>query len=292
MENFVVIADSACDLPLSKAQAMGIHVVPFQITFEGTKYYVEHSDITLDEFYKKLRTEDVVPKTSLPSINDYYNEFKKHAEKGLDMICVCITSKFSGSYQSALNARDLMAEEMPERKIHVVDSYCVTGTQAALLSEILKMKENGMTLDEVVLKVEAIKNTGQIFVLVDTLKYLEKNGRIGKAAALAGSLLSVKPLLVFKDGELHAGAKARGRKKAMAELGQMLAKAVEGNRDKYTFVLTHGDVIDDAKEMAAILERDHGIKLDYEMHTLGITIGSHAGPGTLALGYLGKHDCF
>lgn len=140
----------------------------------------------------------VYPKTSLPSVQDYVDTFLPIAEKGEGIICICISTKFSGSMQSALNARDIVLESYPEVQIAVIDATVNTVLQGLLTYEALKMRDAGLSLEDNVANLERIKSTGRIFFTVGDLEYLKHGGRIGKLSGIAGSVLGIKPLITLK----------------------------------------------------------------------------------------------
>ncbi len=289
MKPIKIIADSSCELTLDTAKKRDITIVPFSVTFDGSKYYRENIDITIEEFYHTLRTQNVFPKTSLPSISAYQAEFRAAINGGFDVLCICITSKFSGSYGSAVNAQALVKEEFPDANIIVIDSQLCTAAQGAFVLQAADMRDSGMPIYDIDSRLELIKSECQIFVTVDSLAYLQKGGRIGKASALAGSLLSIKPIIVFKNGELNPGTKVRGRAKALAEIVRQLDEATGSDKSKYSYFVMHGDELETAKQTKEAIEKA-GMVVDYPISSLGVTIGAHIGPTTIAIGYLRKHD--
>lgn len=290
MNNFTIISDSSCDLTIEQAKEAGIRIVPFQVTLDGQKYLRESVDIAVDDFYHRLRTENVFPKTSLPSNSDYAVVFREIMAAGNDVICICISSKFSGSYQSATGAKDIVLEEFPDRKITVIDSILCTGGQGLFVNEAAEMKRAGLPYETVVEKLEKIKHQAEIFTTVDSLKYLQKGGRIGKVAAIAGSLISIKPIITFNNGELHPTGKVRGKSKAIAELATLMNKAIGDKKEKYHICVMHGDELADITELKRKLEEEYGFTVTYPINYIGVTIGAHIGPTCLAIGYLLKHE--
>jgi len=292
MPDFKLISDSSCDLPLEIAKACDVHVVPFEITLDGGETYMkENVDITPAEFHKRLRANpNIVPKTSLPSIQAYTDVFRGYLESGLDVLCVNLTAKFSGSHQSAQNAAALLREEFPDRQIAVYDSWLCTGLQGALLWEINRMRNDGLSIDEILGKCDKIRESSRIFVTVDTLHYLQKGGRIGKASALAGSLLNIKPIIMFKDGELMPLSKVRGRKKALDEVISLLDKAMPGAKSDSIAFLMHADEPEDAAAVTKVMKEQYGMEMPFPSLDLGATIGAHIGPTTLAIGFLSKYE--
>ena len=156
MPNFIILSDSSCDLPENLKQEYNIDVVPFYISFDKENYLRENIDININDFYNKMTSEKIIPKTSLPSMEDYCNYFKKHLDNGLDILCFTLCSELSGSYQSAVNAANIMLEEYPDRKILVIDSKKATVAQGLLVIEASKMQKAGFSLEETYEKMEKL----------------------------------------------------------------------------------------------------------------------------------------
>jgi len=290
MPNVKIVSDSSCDLPQNLVDEHHISIVPFLVSFDSSTYYKENIEITNKEFYKVLRTEkNVYPKTSLPTIENYADEFRKYTDMGMDVVCFSITSKFSGSHQSAVNAAALVNEELGEVKVYAVDSIQASAAQGAVVLEAVKMLNAGYSAKEIYEKINILKETSAFYITVDTLSYLQKGGRIGRANALAGSLLNIKPVMAMKDGELAPIAKVRGRKKALGELLDHMVKDIGDKLDEYEIFIVQADVPDEIAEYAKACERDRGIKLGFPISEVGVTIGAHVGPAAVGFGYIKKY---
>lgn len=291
MNSFKIISDSSCDLQENFITQYDISIIPYRVTVDGENYRKENVEISTEEFYNILRTQDVFPKTSLPPIQDYYDEFKAALAKGNDIICFNLTSKFSGSYQSAINAKNMILEEYPNANILVMDTMLVTAPQGILILEAARMRENGFSMEEVYEKCKELILTCKVYLTVDSLKYLQKGGRIGKVSAFAGSLLNIKPLIVFTDGELIPMSKIRGRKKTVTEIIKLFKNDIGNNIDDYILFLMHSDEYAEAEELKKTIEHSHGNKLHFEhIVNLGVTIGAHIGPTAIGLGYIKKYE--
>jgi DegV family protein with EDD domain len=286
MRSVKIVSDSCCDLSEALADKYGISIVPFLVSFDGSTYYKENIEITNKEFYKVLRTENVYPKTSLPTIETYAEEFKKHTDAGHDVLCFNLTSKFSGSHQSAVNAAELVNDELGEVRVYVIDTIVATVAQGAVAIEAAKMRDAGLSAAEIYEKVNVLKESCILYITVDSLAYLQKGGRIGKASALAGSLLNIKPVIVLRNGELAPIAKVRGRKKALNELAGNVVKDVGGRLDDYEFFAVQADVPEEIGEYVLMCEREYGIKLSLPLAEVGVTIGAHVGPAAVGIGYV------
>ena len=249
MNNFVILSDSSCDLPEDLKKEYNIDVVPFYVSFDKENYLKENIDININDFYKKVTNEKIIPKTSLPSMEDYSNYFKKHLENGVDILCFTLCSELSGSYQSAINAANIMLEDYPDRKILVIDSKKATVAQGLLVIEASKMQKAGFSLEETYEKMESLKQEGIIIFTIDSLEHLQKGGRIGKASALAGSLLNIKPILLLLNGVLEPHSKVRGRKKSLSEVLKIFDEYINEDISKYQIAIAHAYCKDEAIEL-------------------------------------------
>ena len=278
MNNFKIISDTSCDLPDDLIEKYDIGLVPFKITFDnGNTYLRERFDITIDEIYDKLEVKGVFPKTSLPSVMDYADKFRPYLEEGRDVFCVCLTSEWSGSYQSAVNAAQMLLEEFPERKIKVLDSRLVTRLQGFIVTDIAEYREEGKSIDEIYDLVESYKNDSLIYLTLETLEYLQKGGRIGKVSALAGILLNIKPILMVENGTVAPHSKIRGRKKALAEVVDLAAEFLKGRENDYRCWVLSSRYEDDANAMAAHA-KEKGIPI-LGVGKIGTTVTVHGGLG-------------
>lgn len=292
MKNFQIFSDSSCDLPIELIEQYNIRVIPYYVTFDKETYYKEHEEISNEEFYKKLAAK-VYPKTSLPSVQDYMNVFQESIEAGQDVLCFCLSSKFSGSYQSAVNAKSILEEDYPDAKIVVVDSIQATAGEGLIVLQAARMKEAGFGMDELVKKIESIKSTARIMFTVDSLEYLQKGGRIGKVTSLAGTMLNLKPMIVLKEAELMPYSNVRGRKKALEKTLAMVEEYFEENNesyDDYDFCMANATTMEETMMVQEKVEELIGRKLDYPIFQIGVTIGTYTGPGALGICFVKKFD--
>ena len=197
---YKIISDSACDLSKEYVEKNDITVVPFSVSFDQEHYLKDSIDITRDEFYTRLVNENVFPKSSLPSVEEYMDTFLEYVKQDIPVICLTISLVLSGSYNSARTAADLIKEDYPDAKIAVFDSKQNTVTQALLVNEIVKMKNDGLSFEESVEKIDKLIPTAIIFFTVGSLDYLRIGGRIGKLASIATGKLGIKPIILLKNG--------------------------------------------------------------------------------------------
>ncbi|MCI8867463.1 MAG: DegV family protein [Anaerotignum sp.] len=291
MKPYQIISDSSCDLPTNLLETLNIGIVPYYVSFDTVSYYKEILELTPETFYDEVKARKVYPKTSLPPIQDYINIFEPYLKEGKDILCICLTSKFSGSYQSAINAGNILLETYPDARIEVMDSISVTGTQGLLVYEACRMRDEGYSLDRLVETLDRQKQTSKINFTVDSLDFLQKGGRVGKASALAGTILNIKPIIIMTDGELFPSGKVRGHKKALRHIIEMTKEEIGAEKEKYRICVIRAE-----RERQAAAEevsdelRGEGFDVTDEIWPIGITIGTHAGPTPIGICYIKKYE--
>jgi DegV family protein with EDD domain len=293
MKEYQIFSDSSCDLPNCLLNEHNIKLIPFYVSFDRENYYKENIEITNEAFYEKLSSKNVFSTTSLPSVQDYMGEFKQAIKNGLDIICLCLTHSFSGSYQSALNAKHILEEQYPEANIQIIDSIQATAGQGILLLQIAYMREAGLSLEQVVDKIQRLKPTTRIMFTVDTLEYLAKGRRIGKVVSLAGNMLDLKPLIQLKEAELIPYSNVRGRKKSLEKVSSMVEEYFSETGEKpedYDFCVANATTLEDAQHLQNHLETYIGRKITYPIFQIGVTIGTYAGPGGIGICFVKKYD--
>lgn len=295
--SYQIITDGSCDLGSDIPQKLGVKVVPFYVTFDGTAYKKEIEEVGVSEFYQKMvEYPDVFPKSSLPSIQDYVEAFTPFAKEGKDILCLCITTKFSGSYNSAMNARDMVLEEYPEIKILVIDTTVNTVLQGTVVMEAVRMQQNGLSLEEAAAQVERIKSTGRIIFTVGNFEYLIHGGRIGRVMGSAASTLGIKPLIMLREGEIFPIGITRSRVKAKKKLIEHAREHFEKQKespDDYQIVVGYGYDYEEAVSFRdQLLEsmKSYSHIKEIKIYQIGATIGVHTGPYPIGLGLLKKYD--
>lgn len=293
MQSFKIITDTSCDLSTENLGRLDIDFVPFSVSLDGVNYKKEKLELDADNFYHTLSTENVFPKTSLPSMQDFFDTFYKAYKSGHNQIlAICLSSDLSGSYQSAVNAQKLFDEEHPDCKIEVVDSLNATGGQGLLVLEATKMRDAGLDLSQTFQKIEKLKLDSKTAFTVDSLDFLKKGGRISNVAAFAGELLNIKPIVKMENGKLIPGAKVRGKKKAMSEIVDFIVTETKGNKDDYILGAMFASALakEDALAMQQVLEKEHGYTFNSDFFQVGVTIGAHVGPTAIGISYLRKYS--
>lgn len=295
-EAFHIISDGSCDLPVELAAEKNITVVPFYVSFDDGQYLKENVDIGIRDFYQQMvDKKGVYPKSSMPSVHDFEEAFLPFAEAGTPVICICITTKFSGSMQSAVNARSIVQEQYPNAEITVIDATINTVLQGLYVLEAAKLRDAGVSYQDTVTRLEAIKSTGRIFFTVGNMEYLKHGGRIGKVAALAGSVLDIRPVITLKEGEIFPSGVGRGRKRTTEKSLDLLLEYLRETGlgiDCFSIAVGYGY---DREEGLAF--RDHALAVlrqkgyaieDMAAYQIGATIGVHTGPYPLGFGVIEK----
>ncbi len=275
-----IIVDSTVDLmPEFKSR---VHTVPLTIHF-GSEEFIDGVTIDHKTFYEKLIESDVLPTTSQASPDVFVREFEKAKEAEESAVVITLTSKFSGTYQSAIIA----AEDFDN--IYIVDSASVTTGSGILVELAFRLLDEGKSAQEIAKALEEEKKKIVVIALVDTLEYLKKGGRISKTVAFAGGVLNIKPVLSVVDGEIHILGKARGSKMSNNLLVQEIGKA--GGIDFTKPVLLGYSGISDSLLLKYIEDSRHiweGNLDEVRYTTVGSVIGTHAGPGAVAVAFFKK----
>ncbi len=296
---FQIVSDSSCDLPAELTVQKQIEVVPFYVSMNDAESMKEGVDISVRDFYELMvQNPKKFPKSSMPSVQDYTDVFERYAAENIPLICICITSKFSASYQSATIAQNMTVEKYPDAQIYVIDSAVDTVLQGIYVLEAVSMCEAGYTAEQAVKQLQDIQGSGRIFFTVGNLRYLQHGGRIGKLTGMAGALLDIKPLITLKDGEIFPSGICRGRERSKALCRKLLLQYMkEICRDSKELSLCIGYGYD--REEAEIFQRDtlaflneNGYMISEEelpIYQIGATIGVHTGPYPIGFGVIRRH---
>ena len=293
---FQIVSDSSCDLGRERAQRLGVTLVSYYVSMDGEHYDREEREIAAQNFYQKMADHPgVFPRTSMPTVEDYEEAFRPFVQRGEAVLCICLNEPFSGSIQSARNAREALLEEFPQANIYVMDSQLATVLQGVLVLEAAHMRDAGCSLEETAAALEETKKTGRIFFTTNDLEYLRHGGRIGKAAAATGTLLQVKPLIGYAGNGLVSDGIVPGRKRSLARVRELFYRYLERNqldlRDYYV-VTAYGLDEEEYRDFTRRLfqgleERGYPTEPMGEFH-IGVTIGVHTGPTPIGVGILRK----
>lgn len=285
MSDYKIITDSGCDLPKDMLERMDIRTVSLTVNFKG-ETREDSVDEGIREMYDGLRAGEAAT-TAAVNPARWAEVMEPVLEEGKDLLVLTFSSGLSATSQSAVIAADELAEKYPERKIKVVDTLSASLGQGLLTWYAAKKKEEGMTLEELTAWVEENRFHLCHWFTVDDLMYLKRGGRVSATTALVGTMLKIKPVLHMDDeGHLINMSKARGRKASIEALAAKAAELGEGY-DNSTMFICHGDCREDAEYLEKLAKEKCGAKEVFIGYT-GAVIGSHSGPGTLALFFMGS----
>lgn len=288
MSEYKITTDNTADLPYSYYGEHDIEYMYLTYQLEG-KTYGKGQELDFKEFYEKMRNGSM-PTTSQVNSEEAKEVLRPFLEEGKDILHLSFSSGLSGSYNSVRLAAEELREEFPERKIIVIDSLCASLGEGLFVDKAVELKDSGMTIDENAAWLEEHKlNFCHVFT-VDDLFHLHRGGRVSKVAAVLGTMINLKPLLhVDNEGHLIPVSKVRGRKKSLAGLVSMMEERVGSWKDKNTKIfISHGDCQEDAEYVAKLVKEKFGYDT-FLINTIGATIGTHSGPGTVALFFMGDY---
>lgn len=268
-----IITDSTSDILPDDAAKSGIEIVPLKVSF-GEEEYIDKFTITNDEFYQKLKKSRRLPTTTLVNPEQFVDVFNRHGDE--DILGIFISSKLSGTYQSAVIAKELVGRE----NIYLIDSGTVTIGMILLIYHAVRMKDEGKTAEEIYKEIIALASRISIYAVIDTLEYLVKGGRLSAAQGLLGGALGIKPIIRVKDGVIQNVGKARGVAKAIAHLEEELFRK---------------GLVDSAMPIAfAHFENQSGLDIFMKcfpsngqryVSSIGSVVGTHSGPGVSAIAF-------
>ena len=272
-----IVTDSTCDLPPALVEAHGIIVVPLTVLF-GEEALLDSVDITSETFYERMVSSSELPRTSQPSVELFREAYLEASENGEEIVSIHLSSKLSGTLNAASVARETVA---PEVHVDLIDSYNVSLGLGLIVLEAARAAQSGASLAEVVAVTRKAMDRVSVHVCVDTLEYLQKGGRIGRARSFLGSVLSIKPILRVEDGEVAPFERVRTRAKAVERIFEIASSMA---RSKEMFVACSGD----DEEARAMIERlrPYLPHTDLFLGHLGPVVGVYTGPGALGIAAL------
>ncbi len=286
MNDYAIMTDSSCDISPEMLKDWGVGSASLTFHFDGSPQEYVNAEMPTQEFYKRMRSGEVA-RTSAANADSFHAVFEEKLQQGLDILYLGFSSGLSTTVNAGrLAAKELM-EKYPERKIVTVDTLCASAGQGLMVYAALEKKKQGLSLEENARYVEENKLNLCHWFTVDDLVYLKRGGRISAAAAFAGSVLGIKPVMhVDNEGHLINMFKVRGRRqsiRAMADKYMELALDPKGG----TVFISHGDCLEDAQYLDDLLNKAAGVRTKVITY-VGPVIGAHSGPGTLALFFFGK----
>ena len=277
-----ILIDSASDISQKEAEEMGIYMIPLTINFDGNDYY-DGVDLLPEDFYKKLKENKDLPKTSQVNSFRFEEEFSSLTKDGNEVLCITISSKLSGTYSGAVIAAEKFGD-----KVRVVDSLSASVGERLLCLYALDLINKGKTIDEIVNLLNKVKLKLNIMAVVDTLEYLRKGGRISTITALAGEMFRIKPIICLKDGVIKSISKSIGFKRGLDSLNKIVLEKTLDDEMPYGFIYSG----DGDKSFISYVEQSKDIFKNNNnsliKHIIGCTIGTHVGPGTIGLAFFEK----
>lgn len=305
-QGYKIISDGAADLEMAYAKEHDIDIVPFYVSFDDKTYQKEIVEIGIREFYQKMVDEPkVFPKSSMPSVQDYMDVFEPYAKAGIPVICICITSKFSGSYNCARTAAGQLLETYPDSKITAIDSTFVTVAEGMAVKEAVRMRDDGVSYEKCVDNLMKMRESGRILFTIGGMSYLVHGGRVGKLMGVAANTLSIRPLITMKDGEIFPSGLARSRKKSKDKVIDMIIdyfKSCGESPDHYSIHVGYGYDIEEGasfqgevknaltKQFQAKEDGQEHIYDNIEVYQIGATIAVHTGPYPVGVGIFKKYE--
>ena len=288
MKTYQIITDSCCDLTQELADELNLMFVPLYVNFKGASYpnMLDESGLNTKEFYDALRAGEMST-TNAVNPSQWKDAAEPVLKDGRDVLILAFSSGLSTTYNSACIAAEELMEEYPDRKVYVVDTLCASLGQGMMCWYVAKKQQSGASLEEARDYAEQIKLNMAHWFTVNDLFHLKRGGRVSAATAVVGTMLQIKPVMhVDNEGHLVKVSTARGRKGSLDALVKQFAEtALPGEND--TIFISHGDCQADAEYVAQKLQSQYGVK-SVVIHYVGAVIGSHSGPGTVALFFLGS----
>lgn len=288
MSDYKIITDSTCDLSPKLIQQLGVEVIPMVFSMGENTFsnYPDEREISSHDFYDRLRGGETSITNQITPVT-FAEIFEPFLKSGMDVLYIAFSSGLSGTYNNACFTVEELSKKYPERKLRVVDSLAASMGEGLLVYHAAQKKAQGLNIDEVSDWVTANRNRLAHWFTVDDLNHLKRGGRVSGAAALFGTMLGIKPVLhVDDEGHLIPMEKVRGRRQSLDSLVQHMADTAEEPENQMIFV-SHGDSLEDAEYVAQQVREKFHVR-DLEINPIGPVIGTHSGPGTIALFYLGK----
>lgn len=289
MNDFILSCGSTADLSHSHYEERNIKTIPFHFILDGAEY-TDDGTMTMDKFYSEMAAGKMTS-TSQPNVEEYENYFEEFLKQGKDVLHLALSSGISGAYNSAMVAGNELAERYPERKIFVVDSLAASSGTGLLMDKLADLRDEGKSIEELRDFAEDNKLRVNHWFFSTDLTYYVRGGRISKAEGFFGNMLSICPLLnVNNEGKLKPREKVRTKKKVYGRIVEMMEELADNGHDySDKCYISMSACLEDAQQVAMLIENKFPkIKDKILINNIGTTIGSHTGPGTVALFFWGK----
>jgi len=277
MSKVAIVTDSTSDIPKNIVKELGITVIPLTVIFGKESFLDDGKEITISEFYKKIRSSEKLPTTTVPSPKYFIEKYTDILKESESIISIHISKKMSGTANSA----DMAKKEMPGKDIEIIDSELVHLPLGFLVLKAAQLAQEGKSKEEILKSIYDLKLKIKILFVPRTLEYLKKGGRIGKAKGLVASLLEIKPILTINDGEVSQFKTARRWNQAKTELIKSMKTMVK-NPQNLVVAIGDSDAKEDAEEMYERIKEIFNPKRMLRVDT-GVIVGTHLGPGGLCV---------
>lgn len=276
-----IITDSSCDLSVARCQELGVEMLPITVNF-GEESFRANLDLTNQEFYQRLAQAQELPKTAQITPAVFEQVFAPYVGSQDQVVCLFISSKMSGTYQSARLAVDALGAD----NIYLPDTLNVTFALGLLVEEAVKLRDQGASAQEIGEKVEELVPRVQLYAMIDDLKYLKMGGRLSATGAFVAGILGICPIITLKNGLVEVVGKARGKKAAFQAIARLVGK--KPISADYDITFGNADVPQRMEELMGFLEHDFLKKKKVHRLELGSIVGTHTGPGAVGLAYIRK----
>lgn len=287
MKEYVIFTDSGCDINPELLAQWGVPFANMTFTFDCEDREYINTDISIKEFYDRMR-QGKQAKTAAINADTFTRAFTPILEDGKDILYVAFSSGLSTTVNSAHMAAQELSEKYPDRKIRIVDTLAASAGEGLMVYMAVLKKNDGASLEENAAYIESLTDQHCIWFTVDDLEYLKRGGRVSPLVAFAGGLLGIKPVLQMdSEGHLVKVTTARGRKKSIEMLADKYGEVSYAEKNTPIFI-SHSDCIEDAHQLEDLLRERYGVEVTL-ISDIGPIIGSHAGPGTIALFFIGQH---
>jgi len=287
MKDFEIFTDSCCDLPIEYVNEKKLNYARLTCNYSGKQYYDDFGQsLSHKQFFSDLRRGET-PLTSQPSVEEFYNKFKEILVQGKEILYICVSSGLSGTENSATIAKNMLYDEMPGVNILIINVLTASLGQGLMVMQAIEMKEQGKTLEEITTYINSCIPKLNTYMTVDDLNHLKRGGRLSSAAAMIGIVLHIKPILTINNlGRVMTVLKVKGRKSSINKLVQTLVERIE-EPENQTIAICHGDCIEEALKLKESILKEVKVK-NIMINQTGPAVGTHGGPGNLAIFFMGK----
>lgn len=287
MKDFQIFTDSCCDLPFEYILEKGIQFASLSCSYNGYDYLDDFGQsLSHKKFFEDLRN-GATPLSSQPSVDEFYKKFKAIADKNMDILYICVSTGLSGTENSATIAKNMILDENPEVNIKIVNTLTASLGQGLMVIKAIEMKEANKTLYEIASYIEENKQKLNTYMTVDDLQHLKRGGRISSTAAILGTVLHIKPILTINnEGRVMSLLKVKGRKGSISKLAETVIERIEKSEEQI-IAICHGDCIEEALRLKESILKEIRVK-DVIVNYTGPAVGTHGGPGNLAVFFMGK----